>query len=75
VIDLGQQDSSRNGLFPNATIYLSQVFTGNATAGGYSFPATAIAGQLNGKYAIFVIGVDTTGTPSQAWGVYLFQSN
>jgi hypothetical protein len=75
VIDLGQQDSSRNGLFPNATIYLSQVFTGNATAGTYSFPATAIAGQLNGKYAIFVIGVDNTGTPSQAWGVYLFQSN
>lgn len=74
-IDLGQQSSSQAGLFPNATIYLSQEFTGNTTAGTYSFPATAIAGQLNGKYAVFVIGVDTTGTPNQAWGVYLFQSN
>jgi hypothetical protein len=31
----------------------------------------AIAGQLNGKYAIFVLGVDST----QPWAIYLMQSN
>jgi hypothetical protein len=75
VIDLGKQDSANNGLFPNATIYLGTAFAGNTMGTTYSFPATAIAGQLNGKYAVFVIGMDTTGTPNQAWGVYLFQSN
>ncbi len=41
----------------------------------YSFPAVAIAGQLNGKYAIFLIGTDSVGSPNQAWGIYLLQSN
>jgi hypothetical protein len=75
VVDLGKQDATNNGLFPNATVYLGSTFAGNTTKANYSFPAVAVAGQLNGKYAVFVIGVDTTGTPSQAWGIYLFQSN
>jgi hypothetical protein len=75
VIDLGSQDATNNGLFPNATIYLGSTFAGNSTKTNFAFPAVAVAGQLNGKYAVFVIGVDTTGTPSQAWGIYLFQSN
>jgi len=75
VIDLGKQDAANNGLFPNATIYLGSGFAGNGTKSSYSFPATAIAGQLGNKYAIFAIGVDSTGTPNQAWGIYLFQSN
>jgi hypothetical protein len=75
VIDLGTQDSSNNGLFPSATVTLYPGFQGSTTNLPHSFPATAIAGQLNGKYAIFLIGADTTGAPNQAWGIYLFQSN
>jgi hypothetical protein len=75
VIDLGAQDASNNGLFPNAKVYLASGFAGKPQASSHSFPAVAIAGQLDGKYAVFVIGVDTTGSPQQAWGIYLFQSN
>jgi len=79
-IDLGSQTT--NGLFPNAMVYVGTGFATN-TAGitscglnsGYCFPAVAIAGQLNGKYAIFLIGEDTVGSPNQAWGIYLLQSN
>jgi hypothetical protein len=79
-IDLGAQTT--NGLFPNAMVYVGTGFATN-TAGttgcglttGYCFPAVAIAGQLNGKYAIFLIGEDTVGSPNQAWGIYLLQSN
>jgi hypothetical protein len=45
-------------------------YRGNATGNYYHFPAVAIAGQLNGKYVIFVLGVDST----QPWAVYLLQS-
>jgi hypothetical protein len=59
-IDLGAQTT--NGLYPNATVY---------GVGDAPFQAVAIAGQLNGKYAIFLIGVDTM----QPWSIYLLQSN
>ncbi len=74
-VDLGTEDSSTNGLYSNATVYVGSGFGGNATA--HNFKAVAIAGQLNGKYAIFVIGADkdTVGSPNQAWGIYLLQSN
>jgi len=72
-IDLGAQDPSTNGLYSNATVYVGSGFGGNATA--HNFKAVVIAGQLNGKYAIFVIGEDTVGSPNQAWGIYLLQSN
>lgn len=74
-IDLGAQDSSNNGLFPKATVTLSRAFASNKSGGTYSFPAKAIAGQLDGKFAIFLIGLDDTGSPIQAWGIYLLQSN
>ncbi len=70
-IDLGAQDSANNGLFPNATVWLGASYAANTTGKTYSFPAVAIAGQLNGKYAIFLLGVDST----QPWAVYLLQSN
>ena len=41
------------------------------TKATYSFPAMAVAGQLNGKFAIFVLGVDAR----QPWAIYLLQSN
>jgi hypothetical protein len=75
-IDLGAQDPSTNGLFPRATVYVGPTFAGNTTRTTInSFHAVAIAGQLNGKYAIFLIGEDTVGSPKQAWGIYLLQSN
>jgi hypothetical protein len=74
-IDLGVQDASTNGLYPTATVYVGSSFATNTTGKTYSFSAVAIAGQLNGKYAIFLIGEDTTGSPNQAWGIYLLQSN
>jgi hypothetical protein len=74
-IDLGSQDANNNGLFPAATVYVSTGFPKNGLGSAYSFPAVAVAGQINGKNAIFLIGVDTTGSPSQPWGIYLLQSN
>jgi len=69
-IDLGAQ--TNNGLYPNATVWVGTGYTAYATISTtYSFKAVAIAGQLNGKYAIFVLGVDST----QPWAVYLLQSN
>jgi hypothetical protein len=70
-IDLGTQDPSRYGLFPRAKVWLGGKYAANTTAQTYSFSAVAIAGQLNGKNAIFVLGVDST----QPWSIYLFQSN
>ncbi len=74
-IDLGTQDAANNGLYPAATVYVGSGFGANITGKTYSFPAVAIAGQLNGKYAIFLIGTDSVGSPNQAWGIYLLQSN
>jgi hypothetical protein len=74
-VDLGTEDPNNNGLYPAAKIYVGTAYAGNTAGVKYSFPAVAIAGQLNGKYAIFVLGADTTGTPNQAWMIYLTQSN
>jgi len=74
VIDLGAQDASKNGLFPHATVHMNAGFAGKANNPEHSFPAAVIAGQLNGKYALFAIGVDANGSPQQAWGIYLFQT-
>jgi hypothetical protein len=68
-VDLGTQDN--NGLFTKATVWLGAKYAGNTTGQTYSFPAVAIAGQLNGKNAIFVLGVDAM----QPWAIYLLQSN
>jgi hypothetical protein len=76
-IDLGNEDPLNNGLYPQATVWIGASYasnpTCNTTCETYKFPApaVAIAGQLNGKYAIFVIGVDST----QPWTIYLLQSN
>jgi hypothetical protein len=73
-IDLGTQDSANNGLYPNATVYMqggASGFSANTTGGMNKFSAVAIAGQLNGKYALFLIGLDAT----EPWGIYLLQSN
>ena len=81
-LDLGAQDSTRHGLYPAATITLAAAFPGNTTGRSYSFQGAAVAGQVNGKFAIFVIALDSVGLQvvsqgqqSQDWGVYLLQSN
>lgn len=73
-VDLGTQSPSTNGLYPNATVWMDAGYAANPTRTTYSFSAVAIAGQLNGKYAIFVLGVDNTASP-QPWAIYLLQSN
>jgi hypothetical protein len=74
-IDLGVQDGSKHGLYRAATVYVTTAFPMNGIAKAYSFPAVAIAGQIQDKYAIFLIGLDSSGSPEQAWGIYLLQSN
>ncbi len=74
-IDLGTEDPNNNGLYPAVTVYVGAQYGGNGLGANYNFPAVAIAGQLKGQYAIFVLGVDTVGYPNQAWGIYLLQSN
>jgi hypothetical protein len=63
---------------PNATVWVGgagagagTVYASNIVGSTYSFSAVAIAGQTNGKYAIFLIGKDST----QPWVIYLLQSN
>jgi len=70
-LDLGVQSPTSNGLYPNAKVWIGTGYATNATKPKYSFPAVAIAGQLQGKSVIFLLGVDST----QAWAIYLFQSN
>jgi len=70
-IDLGTQSSTSNGLYPNATVYMGASYVGNTSGKMYSFSAVAIAGQINSKYAIFLLGYDNT----QPWTFYLLQSN
>jgi hypothetical protein len=69
-IDLGTTQSPA-GLYPNVTVWIGSSYAANASGKTYSFPAVAITGQLDGKYALFVLGVDST----QPWGIYLLQSN
>jgi hypothetical protein len=74
-VDLGTQDTANNGLFPKATVWIRGGVGGygsDMTGKTYSFPAVAIAGQLNGENAIFLIGVDST--TRQPWAIYLLQS-
>jgi hypothetical protein len=70
-VDLGPQDFASNGLYRNATVWVGASYTGNTTGVGYWFSAVAIAGQLSGKYAMFLLGKDA----NQPWEIYLIQSN
>ncbi len=75
-IDLGQQDSTYNGLFPNATVFIGSDFppysasnpwicsdTGSTCA--VAFPAAAIVGQVQGQYVIFVVASSTSSPPAR----------
>jgi hypothetical protein len=92
-IDLGTQDPNNKGFYPKVTVYVGAYFPRTPSTSKfpnqcnaspcaqYSFPAVAIAGQIQGKYAIFVIGLDSVALQTvvagatQDWGIYLLQSN
>ncbi len=74
VIDLGPQDSTYNGLFPNATIFIGSNFPPFSSANPWtcgtgpcavSFPAAAIVGQVQGQYVIFVSASGVSTPPAQ----------
>jgi hypothetical protein len=65
-IYLNGQDPANAGLYPNATVTVGANFSGNTA--GETYSAVAIAGQLQGKFAIFLIS-------SAGEGIYLLQSN
>ena len=72
-IDLGTQDTTNNGYFPNATMYLAPGVLNSGTT-AISRSAIAIAGTVDGHKAIFLTYY---GGASQAnsLGIYLFQRN
>ncbi|MBT9331581.1 hypothetical protein [Paracidobacterium acidisoli] len=70
-IDLGPEDSTNNGFYPNATVWMGAGYAANTSNKNNSFSAVGVAGQLNGKYALFVLGANT----GQQWAIYLLQSN
>ena len=70
-VDLGTQDTTNNGYFPNATVYVAPgVINSGATA--VSLSAIAVAGTADGHKAIFLTYY---GGANQAkpLGIYLFQ--
>jgi hypothetical protein len=73
-VDLGTQDSSNDGLFPNATIFIGSTFppfsvsnpwTCGGTSCAVSFPAAAIVGQVQGKFVIFVSASGVSSPPAE----------
>jgi hypothetical protein len=70
-IDLGGEDASNSGLYPHATVWVGSGYAAKLKNTAPSFPAVAIAGQLQGKFAIFLVGQDSV----QPWAIYLLQSN
>jgi hypothetical protein len=82
-INLGTQDASSNGLFPKASVTIPDpgsvcAFNGRGTVGidgagnpTCSFPAVIVAGNPEGKFALFLIANDFVS--SSAMGIYLFQ--
>jgi len=75
VIDLGTQDSSNSGLFPNATVFIGSNFPpfsvanpwncGGSAGCAVSFPVAAIVGQVQGKFVIFVSASGSSNPPAQ----------
>jgi len=70
-VDLGTEDGTNAGLYRKVKVWVGANYAANTTKTPYSFSAVGIAGQLSGKYAIFILGVDST----QPWAIYLLQSN
>jgi hypothetical protein len=73
VIDLGNQSSLSNGIFPNATVFIGSTFppfsaSNPWTCGGMcavSFPAAAVVGSVQGRYVIFVTASASSTPPAR----------
>jgi hypothetical protein len=63
VIDLGAEDTTNHGFYPNVSI--------TNELSGSVYPAVAVAGNPESKYGIFIIGEDIDN--SLPLGIYLFQ--
>ena len=71
-IELGAEDSGNNGLFSSATITIPDFTdTCNPGTGTCTLPAVAIAGNPEGKYALFLIAQDTVNNSPLT--IYLLQ--
>jgi len=70
-IDLGPESTTSYGLYLKATVTMTTGFPANTTGKTNTFNAVAVVGQLQGKYVLLLIGKDAT----QAWSLYLMQSN
>jgi hypothetical protein len=76
VIDLGNQDSANNGLFPDATVFVGANYPpfgasnpwkcfGSQLTCAVSFPAAAVVGQVEGQYVIFVVASAVSNPAAQ----------
>lgn len=80
-IDLGKQDGSVNGLYESASITLPVPDPGtipgtkcDPVAVTCTFPAVAIVGTAENKFALFVLGeVSPDGFNTLPMGIYLYQ--
>jgi hypothetical protein len=75
-IDLGIQDSTTNGLFPNATVFIGSnyppfsaanpwICTDTGSICAVSFPAAAVVGQVQGQYVIFLVASAVSSPAAQ----------
>jgi len=75
-IDLGTQDSTNSGLFPNATIFIGANYPpysasnlwdcfGTTSVCAVSFPSAAVVGQVQGQYVMFVVASANSTPPAQ----------
>lgn len=75
-IDLGTQDSTNSGIFPNATIFVGSNYPpfsasnpwncfGTTSVCAVSFPAAAVVGQVQGQYVILVAASANSNPPAQ----------
>jgi hypothetical protein len=73
VIDLGTQDSTTNGLFPNATVFIGSNYPPFSATNPWmcgavcavSFPAAAVVGKVQGQFVILVVGSAVSNPPAQ----------
>ena len=64
-IDLGAQDSTNNGLFPNAQLYYTPVSHQSSTAAQSS--GTAVVGKVDGRYVILFTANTGPVAPVNSW--------
>lgn len=75
-IDLGTQDSTNSGVFPNATVFIGSNYPPYSTSNPWncfgttsvcaaSFPAAAVVGQVQGHLVILVVATPDSNPPAE----------